>query len=847
MPKRALAALLLLLWGVIGLGLVVGHARPAMAASGDLTVTTTVTSNQNSTSASDQLDLTLTQNDKKISSKRLVRTGNDGNQITFNAITFSDIQPGSYKLCLDQLTTCQNVTKTANEDNIKFAANPSASPPSTATDTPKDAGVSCDESFGTLGWLACPIMDGIQTTIDHIEKDAIIPFLETKPLSATNSDGSANPIYSIWAVMRTAADALFILVFLVVIFAQATSLGLDNYTIKRMLPRLVAAAILVQLSFFICSLGVDIANILGQGIQGLINSILGASGVQYHSPGVAWLGIGALVATVALAGAVLSGAVLLLIISAFIGVMAVFLTLIARQIIITFLIITAPIAFILWVLPNTQNMFTMWQKNFVKLLLMYPLIVLLLSASKVIAVVATASSSLSNTHALTSGVSGLVALAAAIVPLFLIPQMFKFSGSMMTTANGWVNKYLRDPVKSGVEGSASYEQLKEWTNRRKTNLKTGQGVPFGSAFHGQAKMGGDVARFAFGGGPLSLGKAARTRDMKALRKLEKDEDKKLDLMDMSPDGLKMVLRGKRGASAMISEEKADLARMQGPGSGATAIELASQERKIKGLEDADSLAGQFYGNSSAQMAAANKLGTMGMLDSDKDRRALSERAAKTGRVGSSYANIVWGGSKFKLNDADPVLASMALDGFVDLKGVEKSITGRSPEKLKALSKDGVEAIAGYGLLDKIDAGTLTAITTPGSPNQVGVAQMKVIEKYLKASQATNGSSSDQARFLGEYQSAGKNEIIKDRALLGGLISEESGDTMLARGLRQRITDELDGITTKEQYVVKIEGKPVSEVASVSDGDWQGFQDYRNNVWKKRIDPTTGAKKDWDIS
>ncbi len=847
MSKRALGALLLLLWGFVGLGFLMSQARVAMAAGSDLVVTTTVTSSQNTTSVSDQLDLALQKDDKAISTKRLLRTGDNGQQITFNAITFSDVEPGSYQVCLAQLKTCQAVTKTANKDTITFAAQPSASNQDAAATNTKDAEVTCDESFGALGWLACPVMNGIQTTISHIEKDVITPFLETKPLSAKNEDGSANPIYSIWAVMRTAANALFIIVFLVVIFAQATSIGLDNYTIKRMLPRLVAAAILVQLSFLICSLGVDIANILGQGVQGLINGVLGASGVQYHAPSAAWLGIGALVATVALAGAVLSGAVFLLIISAFIGVMAVFLTLIARQIIITFLIISAPIAFILWVLPNTQSIFTMWQKNFVKLLLMYPLIVLLLSASKIVAVVAAASGSLSNTHALTSGASGLIALAAAIVPLFLIPQMFKLSGSMMATTSGWVNKYLRDPAKSKAENSAGYEQLKNWSNRRKESLKAGQGVSFGALSGNAAVLGGDKARFVFGGGPMSMTKAAKTRDLKTLRKQEKEAGKELDLMEMGPDGLKMVLRGPAGARDMINDEKIELGRMQKPGSGASDIEIASQKRKVENLQDAEALARQFYGKADTQMAAANKLGEMGMLDGDKDRGSLATRGQKTGSVGKTYTGIVWGSNKFKLNDADPVLASTALDGFIDLKSVERSITGRPPDKLKAISKDGMEAIAGVGMLDKIDAATVASMIDPKSPYRAGDAQIKVIKKYLEADTAVRGTPAQQSQFLGQYNpNATTNEIIKDKALLGGLISDASENSLLERNLRIKVNEAFDLIQTKLDYVTKVEGKTAAEIDSVSDGDFEGFQDYRDNVWYKRVDHGTGTKKDWEL-
>ncbi|MCZ6324111.1 hypothetical protein O5165_25825, partial [Escherichia coli] len=43
--------------------------------------------------------------------------------------------------------------------------------------------------------------------------------------------------------------------------------GLNNYSIKKMLPRLIVAAILVNLSYYICAIAVDISNILGHSLQ----------------------------------------------------------------------------------------------------------------------------------------------------------------------------------------------------------------------------------------------------------------------------------------------------------------------------------------------------------------------------------------------------------------------------------------------------------------------------------------------------------------------------------------------------------------------------------------------------
>lgn len=71
---------------------------------------------------------------------------------------------------------------------------------------------------------------------------------------------------------------MFIIAFLAIIVSQVTGMGINNYGIKKMLPRLVVAAIAVNVSYYICQLIVDLTNILGYEIQ---NALAGIS----NSPG----------------------------------------------------------------------------------------------------------------------------------------------------------------------------------------------------------------------------------------------------------------------------------------------------------------------------------------------------------------------------------------------------------------------------------------------------------------------------------------------------------------------------------------------------------------------------------
>ena len=60
--------------------------------------------------------------------------------------------------------------------------------------------------------------------------------------------------------------------FLFVIFSQITGYGLDNYGIKRMLPKLVIGAIVVNSSFYICGLLIDLSNVVGSSAFNFIST-----------------------------------------------------------------------------------------------------------------------------------------------------------------------------------------------------------------------------------------------------------------------------------------------------------------------------------------------------------------------------------------------------------------------------------------------------------------------------------------------------------------------------------------------------------------------------------------------
>ena len=123
----------------------------------------------------------------------------------------------------------------------------------------------CTGEAGSISWILCPVLNTVSGFVDTIY-NLIDQLLAIKP---TTMDPES-PIYQIWQKARDITNIVFIIFMLVVIYSQITGLGIDNYGIKRILPRLIIAVIMVNLSYLISAVLVDISNIIGAGKMRLI-------------------------------------------------------------------------------------------------------------------------------------------------------------------------------------------------------------------------------------------------------------------------------------------------------------------------------------------------------------------------------------------------------------------------------------------------------------------------------------------------------------------------------------------------------------------------------------------------
>lgn len=367
------------------------------------------------------------------------------------------------------------------------------------SNTPPEAGVNLAPAGGSsdttcnipyISWIVCPLIT-VGYGVIHFLETQINGLLKTPDLSSTEP---------VWAAFRNLANILFVLIFLIIIFSNMLSIHLDSYTVKKLLPKLVMAAILVQFSFVLSRAAIDISNIAGVGVAQIIPAVgksqsnAGAEIVGI-TEGIALVGggVGGAVLGVYLAPEIAIGViitVLLLIISGLAAIFVVFFTLTVRLIAIQLFVIVAPIAFALWVLPNTEKYFKKWLENFIKLLIMYPLIRILFAAAELVNQVA------NNTGG--NFASHLAGTIAPIAAFFMVPATIKIAEKALSIVGGsHIGKAgsfgsnlrkgaIMQNVKKGVQESASAKLLQ--------NNKAGI-VGFGARAFGKAVTGNS---FAFG-------------------------------------------------------------------------------------------------------------------------------------------------------------------------------------------------------------------------------------------------------------------------------------------------------------------------------------------------------------
>ena len=304
--------------------------------------------------------------------------------------------------------------------------------------------VTCTSQIGAVGWIICPTTGLLAKGIDALY-GVIENLLSVKPLEM----GRNSPVYQVWAYMRNLANICFIIFLLVIIYSQITGLGINNYGIKKSLPRLIITAIIVNFSFLFCAIAVDISNIIGNGLKDLLAGITDSAistgtidpskntGFYALFTTIAAGGIGTTILLAFPGGPLgLLLAIIPVIVGGIISVVIGLLVLGLRQALVVFLVAISPVAFVLYILPNTEKHFQKWKNYFAQMLFFYPMFSMLFGVTKLASMIFITSA--------TTPFGIIIGVAIQVLPLFLAANLMQLSGTALggisSKLNGLGNK-----------------------------------------------------------------------------------------------------------------------------------------------------------------------------------------------------------------------------------------------------------------------------------------------------------------------------------------------------------------------------------------------------------------------
>ena len=364
-----------------------------------------------------------------------------------------------------------------------------------------------------------------------------------------------NNLHDAWAAIRDLSSAFLVVIMLIMIFSQAISFGpFDAYTLRKLLPKMVVAIILMQFSWILLGWVVDMVNYIGQGISALMYAPFpgGSSNLQGKNA-LFWLlgnaGIGTTAMfltfgwpTLLIAGIGLAMATLPAIMAAAFVAGIAFLVglaaLIFRKTLIMLCILFAPLALLVWILPgaSTQKYFKTWSDNFSKALMMYPLIMVLIAGGRIFAWVS------GQQHS--ELISFLMVMVGYFGPLFLLPKTYKWGGSIMASAGNAIAtsglvKGINEKGGAGLRGigerwqgkrADKYTPQDSFLKRGYRRVQSGHAIPFSKRSQRLAIATGDKWRAEQEEQATALlkrkGDTARRRGYETALRNEKGQPKK---------------------------------------------------------------------------------------------------------------------------------------------------------------------------------------------------------------------------------------------------------------------------------------------------------------------------------
>ena len=616
----------------------------------------------------------------------------------------------------------------------------------------------CQENGGFLSWMLCPaIADGAATAGGLLGFITSLTTVHTSIIEQFSKQDSS--IYKAWSAFRNIANIGFVIMLLVVVFSQVTNIGISNYNIKKILPKLIITAILVNFSYLIMGVLIDLSQIAGNGIGALIRSVA-ADGMDADASARAAATIttiAGIVTTAAggagIAAAVVSGPALILpvvmfIVTSLISVFFGFIMLTIRQAAIIMVIVLAPLMMVLYALPNTSAITKKYISTIKALLMLYPMFIFATSAGALASSIIIGTS----TDPLMMIVGGLL----NVLPYFAVPSMTSKSLAGLGAITAGFDKIRGGALKgAGMAGGAFgasefYKNMKSDFNadknlnrslgrlRRYKAIEDAGGKLTTSQRRRQTEAAGAVMKDAKmrAGGSAAAGIALSNYEgagfaglqAAALNELEEAEDKNNMMLfaneGYTPDDMIGMLKE---ASA------ADYTKM-------TDAEKSANDSRIRAL------------TKSLMSTKAGQKAFESQIASNKDMRLsnrafgqIAHAALKTPGLADKYqvmnnqfSSYVDGGG-----DTSDTKVQAGLMGSTFSNGISKTLADMNSDKLQKITKFEVGEMykSGADTTNLDNAFNMLAAASIKDPNLIadfdGIKQEKILEaqgKYIDESQ-----------------------------------------------------------------------------------------------------------------
>ncbi|MBH2008052.1 hypothetical protein I8H83_05630 [Candidatus Saccharibacteria bacterium] len=606
--------------------------------------------------------------------------------------------------------------------------------------------VSCD--IKGIGYIICPLMRFMGSLADAAW-NVVKEFLTIKPLDTGSSGGAAT--YNAWKTLRDIANVAFIVTLLIIVISQVTGGGFSNYNIKRLLPRIIVAALLMNSSYFLCVIAIDLSNIIGDSLQTVLSSLSPNSAYGQGNTISNWssvLGLGGGILTFAGIGAVLIYATLAaavpLLTSVLIALSVTALVLVARYALIIMLVVIAPLAFVAYLLPNTQKWFDKWLSTFIVMLMLYPMVALLYGGSSLAADTVLASSTARGSSV--GQASQITALAIQALPLILTPFLIKFAGGILKRFGAAVsstgplskiqkksdefaatrktehdmralnhfgpnkrkglrgirdkvvqNKYARQAAREGLEGEKGHAEA-EYV-RKYMSGEAGSGGDKATLNPLQRLKGNDTKAEAYldsmskGGSKVdALNHAAQAKLSAHVEEVNAAKTRILHASGASFEGIKDMAKNGEGLSSVEREAAIELTLEQGEVSDLSELLKASEQRSPSDQRDPNWVNMTTDHRAKLTQAMQRSSGAPHMIDPDAQNNVMQGRVSSENFAQTVVAPSVMSGdfSAANITGLHPAAAAELSGALSELSGSADPALAAAVQDVRAAARQAID-------------------------------------------------------------------------------------------------------------------------------------------------------------